>query len=124
MPITFLIANNKAVLICWLYASNSPSSVHPTLFFLGKEIYFLDYSEYNRFHLQWAKWKYNIQIFLLEKYDIFILKIWNKNVARIFSFYLLQMKEAKCKKSPVLILKCTDLLEKLKSMLALVLHVT
>lgn len=86
------------MLICWLYASNSPSAAHPTLFFLGKEIHILDYSEYNRFHLQQAKWKSNIQIILLEKYDILILKIWNKNVARILSFYILQMKEAICKK--------------------------
>lgn len=46
-------------------------------------------------------WKSNIQVVLLEKYDILILKIWNDNVARIFSFYLLQMKEEICKKSPV-----------------------
>lgn len=70
-------------------------------------------------------WKSNIQVVLLEKYDILILKIWNDNVARIFSFYLLQMKEEICKKSRfTFILKCTDLLEKLKTMLAFVLHIT
>lgn len=60
MPTTFLIASEwslVAVLICWLYASNSPSAVHPTVFFLGKQIYIFDYSEYNRFNLHWAKWK-------------------------------------------------------------------
>lgn len=127
MPIIFLIASEwslVAVLICWLYASNSPSAVHPTLFFLGKEIYALDYSEYNRFRFQWAKWKSNIQAILLEKYHILILKIWNKNEGIIFSFYLLQMKEAICKKKSSIHPEYTDLLEKLKSMLALVLHIT
>lgn len=103
MPITLLIASEwslVAVLI-WLYASNSHSAVHPMLFFLGKEIYILGYSEQNRFHLQWVMWKSNIQVVLLEKYDILILKIWNGDVARTFSFYLLQMKEEICKKSPV-----------------------
>lgn len=111
MPITFLIPSEwslVAVLICWLYASNSPSAVHPIIFSRQINTYFFYYSGYNRVHLQWAKWKSNIQVILLEKYDILILKIWNKNIRRILSFYLLQMKEAICLKSPVFILICTD----------------
>lgn len=61
---------------------------------LGKEIYLFDYSEFNRFHLQSAKWKSNVHVLLLEKYDILILKIRNHNVAITSSFYSLQVKEA------------------------------
>lgn len=77
MPIILLIASKwrlVVVLICWLYASNSPSAAHPTLIFLDKERHILDYSEYNRFHLQQAKEKSNTQVILLEKYDILIFE--------------------------------------------------